>query len=187
MTTAVLATVRGIRKIHNRLEIAAARSLYIVRRTKLDSTKKHSINNNNKHHSNQQQTTHKIIFANRHCPTVVYLSDNHKSNSIYNLHTHIHITMSRVFVSKSETICRRSLLNPTSFRQQQQSIGSARYLLATTNATSSSSLEQPQKRWMGHTVRLIAMEDLPHGKVRNFKDGDRLVAKVYRRKGKRFL
>lgn len=88
--------------------------------------------------------------------------------------------MSRVFVSKSETLCRRSLLNPTSFRQQQQSIGS-RYLLATTNnapSSSSSSFEQPQKRWMGHTVRLIAMEDLPHGKVRNYFNGDRLVAKV---------
>jgi hypothetical protein len=71
--------------------------------------------------------------------------------------------MSRVFVSKSETIC-RSLLTQTSLRQRQQSIGS-RYLLATTNAPSSS-LEQQQKRWMGHTVRLIAMEDLPHGKVR---------------------
>jgi len=78
--------------------------------------------------------------------------------------------MSRVFASKSETLC-RSLLNQTSFRQRQQSIGS-RYLLATTNAPSSSPLEQHQKRWMGHTVRLIAMEDLPHGKVRILREID---------------
>ena len=102
--------------------------------------------------------------------------------------------MSRVFVSKSETICRRSLLNPTSFRQQRQQsiIGSPRYLLATTNnapssSSSSSSFEQPQKRWMGHTVRLIAMEDLPHGKVRNF-NGDRLDSgeSISSSQGKRF-
>jgi hypothetical protein len=72
--------------------------------------------------------------------------------------------MSRVFVSKSETIC-RSLLTQTSLRQRRQSIGS-RYIICATTIAPSPSLEQQQKRWLGHTVRLIAMEDLPHGKVR---------------------
>jgi len=96
--------------------------------------------------------------------------------------------MSRVIASKNRTLFSRSLLDQQktiyqqgqSQLQQRQSISSSRHLVCRTTATNNNKntfslreqlrhhqqQKQTQKRWMGtNTVRLIALEDLPHGKA----------------------
>jgi len=98
--------------------------------------------------------------------------------------------MSRVLASKNKTLFCRYLFvrQQTSFQQgqlqhrQRQSISSSRYLFCRTTAMNNKTnhnsalllgekihhqhQQQTQKRCMGtNTVRLIALEDLPHGKA----------------------